>query len=129
MWRHILVVLAAGWLAAVGEAEEYGNGQDKIIARIEKLGGLVYVDKGRPGIPIWAVILDDTKVTDAWLATLEDLPTLERLDLDNTTVSDAGLKHLARMKALRRLCLVHTRVTETGVKMIKKALPECKVVR
>ena len=39
MPRHVLVVLAAGLLIAAEKPKESGNGQDKIIAEIKKLGG------------------------------------------------------------------------------------------
>ena len=40
----------------------------------------------------------DTKITDAGLAQLAKISSLERLNLDLTKISDAGLEHLKGLK-------------------------------
>ena len=54
--------------------------------------------------------LGGTKVTDAGLEHLKDLPELQTLDLSGTEVSDVGLEHLKGLRHLRTLDLSSTRV-------------------
>jgi hypothetical protein len=44
-------------------------------------------------------------------------------------VTDAGLKELAPLKGLTELYLSRTKATDAGVKELKKALPECKIIK
>jgi cell wall assembly regulator SMI1 len=53
--------------------------------------------------------------TDADLAHLPPLPTVEQLDLRYTYVTDAGLAHLARLPAVDSLTLEMTEVTDAGI--------------
>jgi Leucine-rich repeat (LRR) protein len=73
--------------------------------------------------------LDNTKVTDAGLKDLAALKELQILTLNGTKVTDAGLKDLAALKQLDALDLRHTKVTDIGVKDLKRALPECSILR
>ncbi len=59
------------------------------------------MDAQRPGKPVVAVILQDTKVTDSGLNDLKDLNSLRALDLSGTNVTDAGLKELKGLITLR----------------------------
>lgn len=63
------------------------------------------------------------------LAELKHLRGLRTLRLEGLEVSDADLEQLATLKSLRLLYLSWTNVTETGIARIKRALPECRVVR
>lgn len=95
--------------------------------------------------------LQRTKVTDAGLAPVADLPRLTRLDLNSTEVGDAGLKHLSglenlqylnlyqtkvsdaglaeigKIKSLKNVYLWKSEVTEAGAKKLQKQLPDAKV--
>jgi hypothetical protein len=64
------------------------------------------------------LILSHSKVTDAGLKYLENMP-LVKLDLSGTTVSDAGLDSIAKIPTLFRLDLSKTRVTDAGMKKLE----------
>ena len=78
--------------------------QDAAVAAIRKLGGRVTIDTKSPDRPMTGVDLSSTRVTDAGLVHLQELPSLEVLDLRVT------------------------QVTVTGVKELRAALPKCEIV-
>lgn len=73
--------------------------------------------------------LNRTVITDAGLAALQDLTTLEhllrdlrglqRLDLSNTSITGVGLAHLRTLVALRFLNLSGTRSGDTGLVQLR----------
>ena len=54
-------------------------------------------------------------ITDAGLADLKGLDSLEHLDLSGTNITDAGLVHLKGLKSLGNLDLTSTNVTDAGL--------------
>ena len=64
------------------------------------------------------LILARTGITDACLAPISRLKDLEELNLDNTAVTDAGLERVGRLANLRRLAVGWTRVTDAGMKHV-----------
>lgn len=72
--------------------------------------------------------LERTKITDAGLEHLKGLENLRYLNLYGTAVTDAGIDHLAGLKNLERLYVWETKVTEAGIEKIKQALPNIRVV-
>jgi hypothetical protein len=52
---------------------------------------------------------------------------LEHLWLGETQCTDAGLAHLKGMPSLQGLYLWDTQVTDAGVKDLHDALPKCKI--
>jgi hypothetical protein len=60
--------------------------------------------------------LSNTAVTDAGLAALSRLPSLEKLSLGGTSVTDAGVKEVVQIERLRELELVSTNITDAGLK-------------
>ncbi len=56
-----------------------------------------------------------TKVTDAGVAHLRNLPRIEGLWLDGTGLTDAGLRHLKDLRTLKELYLGATAVTDAGL--------------
>jgi len=62
--------------------------------------------------------LGRTKITDAGLKTIGQLPRLAQLDLRQTGVTDAGLESLTALKNLQTLNLVSTAVTDAGLKQL-----------
>jgi internalin A len=142
----VLALLTCGGLRA-GEAE------NQAVKAIEKLGGGVARDKMVKGRPVFAVVLAFTKVTDADLKCLKDIPGLkalhlistkvtdaglrevkdlkglEELNLTSTAVTDAGLGELKDLKNLKTLYVQNTKVTAAGVAELQKALPKCKITR
>ena len=51
------------------------------------------------------------------------------MSLGATQVTDAGLKELKDPKQLTTLFLTDTKVTDAGIADLKKALPNCLIVR
>ena len=94
--------------------------QQAAIAKVEKLGGSVQIDKENPESPALTVCLMDTKVSDAELGFLKDLNGLETLDLRWTKINGRGLIHLKDMMSLKTLLLHHTPITDAGMKQIKE---------
>jgi len=73
----------------------------------------------RAASDIVVVELNGPNVTDATLACLEGLPTLETLVLDGRQITDDSLKQLAGITGLRRLVLRDTSVTDDGLLHLK----------
>lgn len=92
------------------------DSEARAVALVERLGGTVTRDGGRPGSPVTAVDLFLTRAADADLKELATLRHLGRLDLGATRVTDAGVKELAGLKTLADLTLGATKVTDAGVK-------------
>lgn len=67
--------------------------------------------------------LENTKVTDAALDTIKNLPNLEYLNLYGTAVTDAGIAKLAGMKNLKKVFLWQSKVTDAGAEKLSKAIP------
>jgi Leucine-rich repeat (LRR) protein len=57
----------------------------------------------------------DKTVNDEWLACLENLTSLERLNLASTSVTDLGVQRLARLGNLRELDLSALPITDAGL--------------
>ena len=71
--------------------------------------------------------LGRTKITDAGLKTVAQLPRLAQLDLRQTSVTDAGLEALTKLKNLQSLNLYGTQVTDAGLKQLA-AVKSLKIV-
>src|SRR5262249_45395138 len=71
--------------------------------------------------------LNHSRVTDAGLEQLKELPDLWELSLSHTSITDAGLLHLHSMKSLRGMSLQSTRITQEGLKKLRAALPTCNI--
>lgn len=89
--------------------------------------------------------LRELKITDLGVSQLKCLTQLEVLNLVGCHVTDAGLRYLAQLKNLKRLDLVEgvptlgqligqpsprtkTKVTAQGVEVLRRELPNCKIV-
>ena len=68
-------------------------------------------------------------LTDADLDSIKNLGQLESLWLPGVNVTDAGLVHLKGMAKLRYLDFRGSSVTDEGINDLKKALPDCDIVR
>lgn len=64
--------------------------------------------------------LPGSKVTDAGLKALPDLPALASLDLSGTQITDEGLAPLANCQALETLSLSGTKITGRGLSEVAK---------
>jgi len=58
------------------------------------------------------VYLHGSQVTDATLAHLKPLTSVEFVALDNTDITDAGMQHLRGLTRLKKLTLVNTKITD-----------------
>lgn len=98
-----------GWLprdyvAEVREVAFRTSWANAALPRMKALPGLQRLD------------LPGTRITDAGLVSLEELATLEELNLSmNVDITDAGLEHLHRLANLRELYLDFTQVTDAGL--------------
>mgnify|MGYP001788428231 FL=1 len=72
--------------------------------------------------------LAETGVTDAVIATLLKIPSLESINLYGTKVTDSGVSKLSEMKNLKRLYLWQTAVTPEAIKALKDKLPGCEII-
>ena len=66
---------------------------------------------------------------DAHAKQVSQFEHLAMLNLEASSVTDAGLKELAQLKNLKRLVLTRTDVSDGGVEELKKALPNCAIIR
>src|SRR5262249_42042827 len=87
----------------------------KAVAYIEKLGGTVIRDEKQPGRPVIGVRLNGPHVTDTALSRLEDLTTLESIDLGAASITDEGLARLKYNCRLRWLDLSDTPINGAGL--------------
>jgi hypothetical protein len=73
--------------------------------------------KGKSGA-ISGVRLDEGRATDATLALLAKVSTLEQLDLHHCSITDEGLAHLAGLTNLRELNLSDCEFTDAGLSLL-----------
>lgn len=73
--------------------------------------------------------VDHTNVSDEHLAKLTNLPKLRTLWLSKCPVTDEAVKNLSQFTTLHTLYLHGSEVSEHGSKDLKKALPDCQVLR
>ena len=66
-----------------------------------------------------------TQTTDTSLVQLEQLTSLETLELSGTQITDAGLVHLKGLARLQALVLGNTQITDAGV----DTLPKCRIIQ
>lgn len=78
---------------------------------------------------VYAVNLENAAVSDEWLASLQDLASLQEMTLKGTQITDAGLVHLAELPGLTKVDLTGTKVTDLGVNKLREALPHCSITR
>src|SRR5262245_63940412 len=93
------VVLVGTDRAAADQAE------DRALDVVKRVGGAVDRDEKQPGMPVVAVNLYNSRVTDADLKELAAFRKVIELDLMSTGVTDAGMAHLAALVSLTRLNL------------------------
>jgi hypothetical protein len=135
-----LLVAAAGGCGAAASPEQ------PAIAAIEQLGGGVRRDKGH----VVKVDLHQSRATeadlellkklphldrlylppaanDAWLAQLQGLNELTKLDLQYSQVSDAGLAQLQNLPKLAQLYANGSQITAAGIEQLQQARPQLTV--
>ena len=123
--RRKLIVLACCFSAAVavgcgGVSPE----QKQALQRVQELGGRVNVKRGG-----YEVDLTKSPVEDKDLVVLKDISNIKTLNLSGTRVTDAGLAHLTVLTSLEFLDLRTTTTTPQGAEGLKKALPNVDIRR
>ncbi len=73
--------------------------------------------------------LGNTQVTDEGVEHLKALTALRTLDLSSAHITDEGLEHLSDLSALESLDLRYTQVTDARIARLKKALPNCEILK
>ncbi len=91
-------------------------GQDRVVARIEKLDGRIERD-------VVAVNLVATAVTDDDLKMLSAFPSLQTVHLHHNKIGDAGVANMQGLKNLTTLDLFDTRVTDAGLEHLAEWMP------
>jgi hypothetical protein len=66
-------------------------------------------------------------ITNAGMANLLKIPSIQILNLKQTKIDDAALEELAKMPNLVDLNIANTAVTDAGVEKFKAAKPKCEV--
>jgi len=130
VWR--IVYLAVALLLIVAAAlpvyRRYARTR-ALVYGLEHMGGSVVMEPGKPewlrelwpGVTNYLldspreVHLANSRVTDAWLESLQDFPSVEMLDLAGTGVTDAGLEHLSGRRNLKVLWLSGTQISDDGL--------------
>jgi Leucine Rich repeat len=72
--------------------------------------------------------LEGTIISDAGLAEVAKLTSLECLSLLDTGITDAGLSQLASLTGLKELYLPSKGTTPAGIARLQAALPKCKII-
>ncbi|MEX0642013.1 MAG: leucine-rich repeat domain-containing protein [Pirellulales bacterium] len=70
-----------------------------------------------------------SNVTDRGLTHIARLPNLKILSLANTQVTDIGVLQLSSLHELRHLEIKNTGVTDAGADRLRRALPNCEVIK
>lgn len=68
-------------------------------------------------------------VDDDAVAILLRFRKLRSLDLRDTQITDEGVRHIAALRRLDQLDIRGTRITDDGLNKLRKALPNCEIIR
>jgi thiol-disulfide isomerase/thioredoxin len=99
-------------------AEAPCNAIERVVLRVEAMGGTIAHDKNLPGNPVVEVDLSGSTVTDDDLRLVGNLAELRTLNLHRTGISDAGVEHLKGLRHLTTLTIGNTRITNAGLKAL-----------
>lgn len=128
MKQYLLATTVFGMLLAAGPilGGDDDGARDKAIDRIKRLGGKYFADPNGRAVVVY---LESTRLENADLALLKDLPETTQLDLTTTAIADAGLKHLSGLTRLTHLDVSNTakndpdegktRITDAGLETLK----------
>ncbi|MEX2120561.1 MAG: hypothetical protein WD847_13285 [Pirellulales bacterium] len=133
-------------MAWLGCGVQRAKRQEEAVAALKGCGAVVDYDyeintdgqltgAAPPGPPWLKAILGDdcfravvavhfrrrSRITDADLAPLRSLTSLEEVNLQGTAISGLGLKHVACLPRLRSLNLGHTEVGDTGIAFLRSS--------
>jgi len=113
------------WLTLVPPAAALtDSSKARVIAEVERLGGMVDLDENVPAKPIVKIDLHSTQVSDEELKFLVDsrsaLRELRYLDLRLTQIGDEGAANLRKLTNLQTLNLFRTQVGDKGLSHLRK---------
>lgn len=74
-------------------------------------------------------LMDDPRNVERALSLLRQLRGLQRLNLEGMPVGDRSLHELEQLVDLRMLNLMYTHVSDAGAAKLRKALPDCQIIR
>jgi hypothetical protein len=123
--RATLILFALISISTQLAQAKSGTGRDFIISEVTRLGGTAEVDKEAADSPIVKIDLHGTNVSDADLVFLsssskKDLSHLNYLDLRLTKIGDAATVHIQNLKSLQTLNLFRTEVGDLGLARLKR---------
>jgi hypothetical protein len=75
-----------------------------------------------------SLTLTGSRVTDAGIPHLLQVPNLSWVNLEGCDVTDKCIPDLIRLPQLKTLFIEDTEITETGARTLKSALPDCVVI-
>jgi mono/diheme cytochrome c family protein len=104
--------------AAAGPTHKGAAPDPAVVAKIEKLGGMIGPIAQNDDHLDVNLHLAGANVTDASLTPLTSLKGVTRLDLGTTPITDAGLQKIKGMKELTELHLEGTKITDAGLAAI-----------
>jgi Leucine-rich repeat (LRR) protein len=127
-----LVVDPAVWMHDVNDREieqlkPYLTPDQYLLKRVSTWGGTLQRACEEPPTPFNALDLHETRITDADLAILDELPGLQVLNLHSTHITDAGLVHLESLEWVHTLYLNDTEVSDAGLEHLHK-LPRLRML-
>ena len=76
---------------------------------------------------MFAAYFNNTRIQDADLVLLAEVPGLTQLMLTGTAVSDTGLAHLYGLEKLKTVDLTETQVSAAGVARLRSVLPRATI--
>jgi hypothetical protein len=116
----ILLVLATALFAAdAADKPQRTDAEQKAMARIQQLGGLVLELAQNDSRLEVSYQQASGKFSDDYLVPLKDLKDLVHLNLAGKEVTDPGLAHLKGLTTLTRLHLEKTKITDKGLDNLK----------
>lgn len=110
---HALGKKLAAALGTLGLESEIAAAGGKIEAGPD--GGIVGIDFYNGNNPLKGKGGKNDAVTDAWLAKLAGIKSLQKLSLSNCAITNEGLAHLAGLTGLQDLNLTLTPVSDAGL--------------
>lgn len=119
VWLFCLLGFSA--VNGCGRGSEEKIHADKVIAKVDALGGTATREPDQPSGPVRDIDLSEKKVGDKELAELMEtrsLGSLRSLDLSKTQITGAGLAHLKGLNSLEILDLGNTKINDPDLEQL-----------
>jgi hypothetical protein len=127
-WRGIFVVLLLAFYFFGWRPWEQAKLQEAAVAEVTKLKGTVTYDYelDEKGKPIKDAQPPGPQLLRGWLG-LDFFANVVAIDLSGTRADDDVLESLQELGSLQRLDVSGTRVTKTGLEEFREELPDCRI--